>query len=181
MVRTLNLTVFSTSNGGITTETMRRMRSMINPCLLLRFQVRTFPYISCLLKTLSFEDMNDPEILEIYGSLVVLASSESEKQLEFTDCDPSRQSALQALAQKLGLQYLCDITTHTVEIKKSPNSSCQNEPRTSLGEDLNERVASVPAIPSKGSQGPNIDEIKSPTAIGTCWKCDILEEKVIAN
>lgn len=125
--------------------------------------------------------MNDPEILEIYGSLVVLASSESEKQLEFTDCDPSRQSALQALAQKLGLQYLCDITTHTVEIKKSPNSSCQNEPRTSLGEDLNERVASVPAIPSKGSQGPNIDEIKSPTAIGTCWKCDILEEKVIAN
>ncbi|KAI1631387.1 hypothetical protein F4809DRAFT_632552 [Biscogniauxia mediterranea] len=63
-------------------------------------------------------DMNDPDTLAIFTSLVLFTNNPSTQHIEFEGCDRSKQTTLKTLAIKLSLQYSYDASHRTVQLGK---------------------------------------------------------------
>ncbi|KAI0452932.1 hypothetical protein F5B21DRAFT_481595 [Xylaria acuta] len=63
-------------------------------------------------------NMNNPETLATFTSLVLFANSPSAQRIELKACDYSHQATIQALAVKLNLHCFLDVSSATVHLRK---------------------------------------------------------------
>ncbi|KAI2605530.1 hypothetical protein GGR54DRAFT_633490 [Hypoxylon sp. NC1633] len=64
------------------------------------------------------QDMNDPNVLNDYASLLLFANNPSTHHFDLLHCDSSKQAIIQALAAKLDLQYSYDSSVGTIRLQK---------------------------------------------------------------
>ncbi|KAH9906367.1 hypothetical protein F4778DRAFT_769458 [Xylariomycetidae sp. FL2044] len=63
--------------------------------------------------------MNDPEVLQVFASLVLFSNNPSTNWLNYENCDSTKKGILRALSERLDLQYSQHPSDHTVSIRKA--------------------------------------------------------------
>ncbi|KAJ8119169.1 hypothetical protein ONZ43_g3838 [Nemania bipapillata] len=90
-------------------------------------------------------NMNDPETLATFTSLVLFANNPSAQRIELKACDYSHQTTIQALAMKLNLHYFLDVPSATIHLRKYSHE----ETVAGLGQQISSAFGDSSDPPSK--------------------------------